>query len=483
MQESKQRQLDRDPRQQKSSVRIIGIVAGMLAIGGTIATGLMGWNPLAEKTDNTLAKALYKTDNTLYPIRQGKNLGYIDRMGKIVIPAKFPPGNNTFHSNMNFGFDTKEEAYAPEKFKFSEGLASIKVKDKWGYIDRNGTIKISPQFTEVNNFKNGLAKVKFDDLQRGFIDTSGKVIGKFSDVGSLADFNEGLAAVRIDGTWGYIDKSGKLVISPQFSNADEFHHGFALVEFKDGYKGFIDKNGKIIFKDKFFYSHNGFREGFAWIVFNPANDVFYSIFIDKTGKILANRKFQMVNDFNEGLAGVKIDDKWGFIDETGKTIFKPQFQEVGDFNEGLAAVKIDGKWGFIDKTGSIVIRPQFEDVKQSVTFNSRKERDNGFKDGLARVKIRDKWGYIDKTGKLIIAPQFNLAYEFEDGLASVLVNDKWGEIDKNGKEIVRPQFSERLYFRNGIASAKVENIINLLSGDVVRYGYIDKTGKYVWNPS
>ena len=37
----------------------------------------------------------------------------------------------------------------------------------------------------------------------------------------------------------------------------------------------------------------------------------------------------------EGLASVKIGDKWGYIDTIGKTIIKPQFDESGGgFSEG-----------------------------------------------------------------------------------------------------------------------------------------------------
>ncbi|EAL2460136.1 WG repeat-containing protein, partial [Campylobacter lari] len=32
------------------------------------------------------------------------------------------------------------------------------------------------------------------------------------------------------------------------------------------------------------------------------------------------------------------------------------------FNEGLAEVELNGKWGFIDKSGKIVIKPIFDDI-------------------------------------------------------------------------------------------------------------------------
>ena len=62
-----------------------------------------------------------------------------------------------------------------------------------------------------------------------------------------ASFSEGLTQVKINGKWGYIDKTGEYVVQPQFSRADSFYRGLALV-ISDGTKAYIDKTGKFIWK-------------------------------------------------------------------------------------------------------------------------------------------------------------------------------------------------------------------------------------------
>ncbi|EDJ0203504.1 WG repeat-containing protein, partial [Campylobacter coli] len=52
----------------------------------------------------------------------------------------------------------------------------------------------------------------------------------------------------------------------------------------------------------------------------------------------------------------------GFIDKSGKIVIEPIFDDIWDFREGLAGVKLNGKWGFIDKSGKIVIEPIFDDI-------------------------------------------------------------------------------------------------------------------------
>jgi hypothetical protein len=58
-------------------------------------------------------------------------------------------------------------------------------------------------------------------------------------------------------------------------------------------------------------------------------------------------------------------------------------------------------------------------------------------------------------------------------LFRVVQNGKYGFIDKTGKFVINPQFDEVSGFMEGLCSVRV--------GD--KLGYIDKTGKDVWNPT
>ncbi len=80
---------------------------------------------------------------------------------------------------------------------------------------------------------------------------------------------------------------------------------------------------------------------------------------------------------------VQIGSKWGYIDRTGKVAIEPKFDEVWFFCEGLAPVQASGKWGYIDRTGKIVVEPRFDDA-----YN--------VEDGLAAVCIEDRSGYINE---------------------------------------------------------------------------------------
>lgn len=117
-----------------------------------------------------------------------------------------------------------------------------------------------------------------------------------------------------DGKWGFIDKNGKIIIAPQFDNADSFSEGLAEVE-QNGKSGYIDKGGNIVIPIQ----------------------------------------FDNACPFFEGLASVSINGKWGSIDKTGKIVITPQFDDWYSFNEGLAFVEqsdnLYGTFFFIDQQG------------------------------------------------------------------------------------------------------------------------------------
>ncbi len=224
--------------------------------------------------------------------------GYIDPAGTMVIPQQFED----------------EDRYSS---RFSEQLAAVGLDDKWGYIDKTGKFVIAAQFYSALPFSEHLARVKGDN-KWGYIDHSGKMVislpndqyeqlGYFHEQRALADvyvgdkhesglrgyidmtgkmvvapqfkpvddrdmdnsdfswncyyvgnFSEGLVAVKLGEQWGYIDATGKMVITPQFDDAREFSHGFAAV--KIGKKwGFINKTGQMVIAPQFDMQQCGFK--------------------------------------------------------------------------------------------------------------------------------------------------------------------------------------------------------------------------------
>ena len=57
------------------------------------------------------------------------------------------------------------------------------------------------------------------------------------------------------------------------------------------------------------------------------------------------------DSFSDGLAGVKLNDKWGFIDKSNTLVIPCKYDVVRSFSDGRAQVKFYGEWGTVDKSG------------------------------------------------------------------------------------------------------------------------------------
>ena len=59
------------------------------------------------------------------------------------------------------------------------------------------------------------------------------------------DFSEGFAAVKKDGKWGFMKRSGEVYIEPQYEDARSFSNGAAAVK-QNGKWGFINTDGEVV---------------------------------------------------------------------------------------------------------------------------------------------------------------------------------------------------------------------------------------------
>lgn len=73
-------------------------------------------------------------------------------------------------------------------------MVRIKIADKWGFA---GTLVIPFEYDDAGDFSEGLACVKKDD-KWGFIDTSGTLVIP-CEYDAAGDFSEGLASVKKEG--------------------------------------------------------------------------------------------------------------------------------------------------------------------------------------------------------------------------------------------------------------------------------------------
>jgi WG containing repeat len=328
----------------------------------------------------------------------------------------------------------------------------------------------------------------------GFINRFGKVVitPQFSsafavllDTGFSTTYPDlGLIPVRVKDKWGYINNEGKVVISPQFEMVYPFTEGLAAVKIGNKW-GYINRVGGIVIAPKF-DSAEFFSSGLAGVALAEKSAGEYKIgFINKIGDFIIKPELYRGNDaislsnyfFTDGLRPIKVNDKWGYLNTKGELVIKPQFAGAGLFSEGLTRVVIieNGlkKEKIINKSGQVVFTP-----------NSKKII-GGFSEGLLsfQPKGKNRYGFVNKKGEVVIRPEFTYAAKFSEGLACVQIYDEKergyfeGYINKTGKFVIKPRFGGTSSsdcnfhgFRSGLAYVDTSEY----------YGYINKEGSLVW---
>ena len=147
------------------------------------------------------------------------------------------------------------------------GLFLIRQNGRSGYVEKAGRIKIAPQFEQAAPFSDGLAVVSMGAGPATSRKTASFAINPQFESGT--QFSGGLGAVRTGGAWGFIDHSGSMVIPAKFQDpgptATDFLGRMAAVNRGPGTPiGYVDKTGKMAISPQFEYAQP-FSDGLRWL--------------------------------------------------------------------------------------------------------------------------------------------------------------------------------------------------------------------------
>ncbi len=206
-------------------------------------------------------------------------------------------------------------------------------------------------------------------------------------------FFEGIAAVKANNKWGFINEDGEIVVDFLYDDAKSLSYGLAAV-----YKSEIREDGS---------TSKGLGK---WAV------------IDMYGTLLTPFEFYDVNKFSDGLARVTFSStlssyiKYGYINTDCEKVTPVLF----DYITGLSKFSDDyilmfnSGFYFYDKEGNQAFNRRFN----SGTRN--------FSDGLAVFSESGsmKKGYFNTNGQVAISKKYSIAKDFSKGYAYVISDMK-----------------------------------------------------------
>ncbi|PKL01317.1 MAG: hypothetical protein CVV56_01585 [Tenericutes bacterium HGW-Tenericutes-1] len=253
-------------------------------------------------------------------------------------------------------------------------------------------------------------------------------------------FSEGLLAIEKDGRYGYLDTKGNKVIDFYFDEAYAFNGKYAIIVRNNGYN-IIDKSGITQFDDDLDYLYFDYETGYLWYV----KDELLGL-MKTNGDIVVEAKYELtVEDdyssslesfsyFQEGLARVVKNGKFGYIDKTGEIIIDFDYEDAGHFSQGLAYyANSEGKYGYINKKGEIIISPKYDYAEE---FNLNKQ--------AIVADITTEYDYIyaliNKDGEEIIGSLSDI--EDHNDIYIVIKDEKCYLINTKGKMISEDIFND-----------------------------------------
>jgi len=110
-------------------------------------------------------------------------------------------------------------------------------------------------------------------------------------------FGDELIRICIDGMYGLIDTTGKVVIPIKYDG---------IVYFESDDYNFLPELIEIVLDDK------------------------YGL-LDERGKIILPAKYDHIEDFGDGLLEVELNRKYGLVDGTGKIVLPIKYNEIIGF--------------------------------------------------------------------------------------------------------------------------------------------------------
>lgn len=291
----------------------------------------------------------------------------------------------------------------------------------------------------------------------GFVTRSGRLL-IHPNFDMVTPFRDGRAAAMRNGRWGFIDTDGRWVGQPRYDwlHPQHFDEGPALVSV-NGLYGFVGRDGAQVVP-LYLEQATPFDGGYACL-FEPHHDKFG--IIDAKGQPVSGFTFDECDaGFHDGRARVRQGSRWGYVDKNGALVLPVIYDHAEPFSEGLALVEEAGLRAYIDPSGQRVI-------PANVASAGR------FSQGRAWVRYGpDQVGFIDRTGTRVGPATWRAARDFsEEGVAWVEdpATGRWALMDRDGAVVVPPTYEDPGPFSEGLARVG-------LGG---RYGFVDASGELV----
>lgn len=232
-------------------------------------------------------------------VKQGKDKGVVNKAGKVIVPIDYdsifaPSVDTVFLVTKDFKIGTYDKygnvlSTPNEKlqqvFPLHCNRARMLKKDRYGYIDKMGNVRISPQYVNA------------------------------------MDYSENRAAVVITGRWGFIDEEENIKAQPYYSDVYSFIHGAARVKL-DGKWNFVNKSGKEV--NSSWYEEIKPTPYDNWYLYNKKR----MGVADTSGQEIIVPRYEHIEDLGNGYYEVNREGRIGVLNSKADFIIPFEYDDA-----------------------------------------------------------------------------------------------------------------------------------------------------------
>ncbi len=342
----------------------------------------------------------------------------------------------------------------------------IKVEKKWGLIDGEGEIVLSPTYDGIGEFKQYGYAVMQRAGKVGLLNRWGKEIVSpaYDDLKVLDSL---LFAVRDEGEWMVIDLGGKVVLQKGYQRVEVWGSRF-LAYRQNEYWGVVDKRGRSIIPPR--YDEISFEEG-PFFITRLGDDLGL---YNASGREVLSNVAREIDLFNDSIFFYREGSQWGAAHADGDQLIPPRFdayrrisdqyiklisgkkiflfsiacgqlitageyEEFYAFSKRYIIVKKDRRLGLIDWCGETILSPLYSEIQS-------------YEKGLFRVNLEGRWGVVGPGDRPVIDFQYDYIAPLRSRISLVKKDGLFGIVNYRGEEVVNPTYT-RIHLEEGQARA------------------------------
>lgn len=332
-------------------------------------------------------------ENGLAVVQVGNQYGIINTKGEYVVQPKyeyitqFSEGRASVHNEEGVWVINEQGSVLTSKpFDFigtySQGRAIYQESDSesgdvlYGYLDRDGGILVPAEYQSATDFEDGVSVVQTKEGQYQLMARDTDILYKYP-YDYVGQYGEGMLAFQEEGDpkYGFINKSGKVLIPPNFDSVQPFSEGRAVISKVEDYLytyGLIDQRGNIIleptYPDVIQLGEKRIAIGKSINEEKPYLGRLYAI-ADHDGKLLSDYRYQNVLPYDKKYASAHDDENTFFLNREGKIAQKlPVVPGQGTlrFQNSVIQANVDFQLMYLDRKGNVIWRP-----KRTIRLNNQ----------------------------------------------------------------------------------------------------------------